>query len=524
MPEETTPVVDAQSWRDLSGSRFPLKERGRFAEAHPESAEAWEFFAQGDIDAGQYEDTILHADKATQLDPLRARSWFWKSMARAMLGDIDGAASLLDEVPAAIAEAPDILAARAGILTVKGQFEEAETLLIRARAEAPERVAHWTALAYTQLAMGSPSANETLEEAAERFPEHSDVWCVKGRFAQKARDFVLAEEHGRFAVAAGPESSSAWSLLAQSQRALGKFDEAKISAQNALDINPNRTEAWSVLKAIAIERGDLMEARRCEERVKQCDKLLRFRPLVDRAIESMKRRRWRDASQSARQVLAEPEARLFFGVAYSVLLQVAKNQKNWAEVRAILAEMEGEGQKSAEWFEFCAELEIEEGHPEKALEIANEALLKHHPKGCFHAIRLIAAWKVQHQELDGFVSEAVSSGWQTPADGALIAVALDQIERKDEHVALVSKLKARFPEDQTVELLDAGRIASANPMEALARVKRLTRPEFAPVARLGKGLSCLGGTALLLGLLLLLPIVLVRAVWRAVTGQPPRRP
>lgn len=524
MPEETTPVVDAQSWRDLSGSRFPLKERGRFAEAHPESAEAWEFYAQGDLDSGQYEDALEHADKALQIDPCRQRAWFWKSFARAMLGDIEGAGAMLEEVPPSIAEAPDILGARAGVLMVKGRFEECEALLTRAREAAPDRVIHWTALAFTRLAMGSPNADQAVQEAAERFPEHCDIWCLKGRFAQKARNFTLAEEHARFAVAAGPESAGAWSMLAQCQRALGKLDEAKISAQNALDINPNRTEAWSVLRGIATERGDMQEARRCEERAKQGDKLLRFRPLVDRAIEQMKRRRWRDASASAREVLAKPEARLFHSVAYSVLLQVAKNQKNWTEVRAILAEMEGGGQKSAEWFEFCAELEIEEGHPEKALEIANEALLKHHPKGCFHAIRLIAAWKVQHPELGGFVSEAVSSGWQTPADGALIAVALDQIERKDEHGALVAKLKSRFPDDQTVELLDAGRIASSNPMEALARVKRLTRPEFAPVARIGKGLSCLGSMALLIGLLLLLPIVLVRALWRAVTGQPPRRP
>jgi len=506
--------VSEADWDLLERGRFPLKERSRFAVKQPDSADAWAFYGEADIWVGDYEGAIEHANKALTLDPSSSKAWRQKAFATAALGDIVGAKNLLSEVPDQLRDDPRLLEAAAGLLVLEGNLGEAKELVQRAVLEVPDCVGHWTALFYVLMMSESDEADKVAGEIRSRFGDHFECHLAEARRLIHKLDLSAAEKEARFAVASGPESASAWVCLAQTLIYQGKISEGENAARQALEINPRRGDAWTSLAHVAKERGDLVEAQRCKERSEESQPYFKFQSVLSDALEALGYRKFGEARMLAQKVLEEPSALPLHSTALGALLTCAEEQKRFDEVERLLEQFAQHHGKKLEWYEHAVRLSLHKSDRRNAISILEEGLNKFPHSGSLIASRLKVLKELEDPRLDECIRGAVEAALQRSDLGVRVAIALDDIGRKEQSRELLSSLKTKFPEDQAVELMDAASTLDENPIKSLSRMRRIKRPEFARVWWLNTAVFILLLGVMIVGAVLYLPFALVRKVLR----------
>lgn len=261
----------------------------RVLEAAPTMADIHYLLGVACLQQGKVEAAIRGLRTAVRQQPNNAEWRFNYGVALRQQGDMAAAA---EQFAAAAARhepgtTPHVaaLAEQGAVLTAAGAFQEAETVLRKAHAMAPQDTAIAGNLAAclfnsvaTAAALDTPAAIPKLETAAQLAPQRLDI----------AERLAVAYLHGeRAAVAAEafsailarqPDHAAARLGLADAQVALGAFDAAVATAEPLVAANPSWAEAHVALAnglhgqgrlepaAVALERAlalkpDLLAAR-----------------------------------------------------------------------------------------------------------------------------------------------------------------------------------------------------------------------------------------------------------------------
>jgi len=126
---------------------------------------------------------------------------------------------------------------------------------------------------------------ETLEaarEAAERYNvDGAGGKSVLGLYHMHRKEYGLAVNAFRQAVAAQPTDARSLTHLGQSLQMLGRIEEAKRAYQRAIQVNPNAGDAHKGLATLAKARGDT-EA--YEQALATCQRLIPYDPWVQAEI------------------------------------------------------------------------------------------------------------------------------------------------------------------------------------------------------------------------------------------------
>lgn len=174
---------------------------------------------------------------------------------------------LLAEVMARAPRDPDALAARAKLLTQRGEREPALADLSAALEVAPERADLWAVRAELLRNLGRLDASlEDVKRALRLVPEHlaaryTQAWVIASRGQRDAAFLILDGQ-----VAANPELAEAYCNRAELKSAAGNHPLALQDLAKALDLDPDSSRAYSLRVGIHVNRNELKAAREDIER------------------------------------------------------------------------------------------------------------------------------------------------------------------------------------------------------------------------------------------------------------------
>ncbi len=227
------------------------------------------------------------------------------------------------------------------------RFAEAAGILDDLKTKMPDSVSVTAAQIQLQIEQGNPTeavrlCNETVDRLQDAF---AYLLRAQTYVALQENDKAL-EDFGR-AVAAEPQRAEIWAARADFYRSIGRMDDAVADMREALALAPGSTSIQGRAVSLLLASGESAQIREAEA-------------ILDRALAA--------GAQDPQLKVFKAQTLLLKGTAPAI-----------GQARRILQEVIDEHPKSAEAWEVMGRLELQQGQPGRAVDVALRGLA-HNPE------------------------------------------------------------------------------------------------------------------------------------------------
>lgn len=222
---------------------------------------------------GRCPEAIPHLDRAIELDPNLAKSYFQRGLARADRGDFQGAA---DDFAEAVRLEPEDIGSRSNHATALadlGQFEEAEAQFEIALKQQPGDAHMQLGRARIHALKGDKEAAiEAYGKIIADHPEFLPALIARASLFAEFQRWQDAEADYSQAIQVDPRQSGLWEMRGSIRVEMDHLDEALADFAQAIQLDPQRAEGYS-RRARALVR-----ARRWEDALADFTEAVRLEP------------------------------------------------------------------------------------------------------------------------------------------------------------------------------------------------------------------------------------------------------
>lgn len=502
------PYDPYHSWAELRhqvGTVTAVKRlRAAYAE-DPSNLDLRGEFAAALVDNGNYGEasSLLGSMKPKADEPSSFRAAKLKHAS--MTGDAESATQIGEALLAETGPPALDLLTYADFMYLTGDAERRQLLLNRLYTAYPTMPAVLNALFISAYQSDLDEARSYADKMREVAPDHFSSYLAFGKLAFKARDFRLAEEYARQAVASEPGEPSVWRELGRALHYQEKCDEAKQCFEIAVAESDSDMTAFRSLASIALKAGDVDLASKYNAKADAAVPALKHIEKVSIAASLMKTEGPDAMIQALKRIEPDLPA-CYLRVSHALRCRGLIDLKRHDELRARLED---------DWSTYNDDVfdlgryelaMASDDTVDEALAIAQRRRATATNDGEWISAEIRALGRVGRLEDARTLYESLPDP-VTGSSGALVFVALDQVGLKNEATEWLARAQRLFPRSQELEMLAAIQTMEAGELsEGLRRLRQLD-PSLRP-----KLPGCL---ALSAALLLALP----RVIWRSLTGQ-----
>lgn len=237
---------------DLDGAAAAAQ---RATELAPDRFDVWGRLGDLAGQAGDFATAAVAFARALDAEPAHPAAGpvaLRLAAARVETGDLDGAASALDQAEAyGLGGHVDVLRLRAGIARHRGDWTAMKDFSERWLAETPDDFEARSASAHalSQLGYYKKAAN-AFKPVVEATPSAAN-WAAQGRLILGARDITRAEGCFRKALSIDPDCAEAVFGLARVYTFTGRIEKAEEACRKVLSLDPGNLEAYGQLCEVA---------------------------------------------------------------------------------------------------------------------------------------------------------------------------------------------------------------------------------------------------------------------------------
>ncbi len=199
-------------------------------------------------------------DHALQTEPRNAAAQIGLAETLAVRARSDEALKLLGGIPDTAPEATEARILQSRILLGRGQYSEAETILLRASNLLPpdsavmQRAMLWTYLAEAQLAQGKvDAADKTQKRLATEVPGLAAGQLLRARVLLARGDYATGIAELQRLLVAAPDFVQARMMLGAAQLAQGNLLQAENQLAQVVDRAPENIEARKLLARVRLQ-------------------------------------------------------------------------------------------------------------------------------------------------------------------------------------------------------------------------------------------------------------------------------
>lgn len=213
-----------------------------------------------EMDQGNYSEVLptLQAERNTTENRFAASPYYYEAIARAEIGDTEGAERILQEALTRIeeelreAERPEaeaiIQAGLAHVYAAMGEYEDSNAAADE--AVRLNRDLHQPYIILAENALQTDDVSTAADVLVEALLEHPDdvyLWILQGQVNLRRGQAPEAQQNARVALSIDPTAEDAYLLQAQADMATGDYGLAVLHLQSYLFIYPGSIEGWAIL-------------------------------------------------------------------------------------------------------------------------------------------------------------------------------------------------------------------------------------------------------------------------------------
>ncbi len=209
---------------------------------------------------GKPAEAAVAFEQALQAEPGNAAAQIGLAETLVVRAHSDEALKLLGGIADADPQATEARILQGRILLSRGQYSEAETILLRARDQLPpdtavlQRAMLWTFLAEAQLAQGKvDSADNTQQILAREMPELAAGQLLRARVHLARGDYATGIAELQRVLVAAPDFVQARMMLGAAQLSQGNFLQAENQLAQVVDHAPDNIEARKLLARVRLQ-------------------------------------------------------------------------------------------------------------------------------------------------------------------------------------------------------------------------------------------------------------------------------
>lgn len=240
-------MIHARTGRTDSG----LELLRRAVEMRPEESLYWNNLAAACLAIERTQEAVDAVRKALTLDPKNFMAWQNLALGRRDLGDRAGAVEAFDRAAALGSLDAGALAGWGECLGALGRFPEAEAVVRRGLAMAPDDPPILTLLGWLLSEQGKNT--EALETFRRSLELNADQFLAAFNYAilsLRANDTEVGLRWLRRATSIDPKSAVAWRFLALELAGQGLRDEALPVAERTLRLTPDDAEIQNLVRKL----------------------------------------------------------------------------------------------------------------------------------------------------------------------------------------------------------------------------------------------------------------------------------
>jgi len=226
-------------------------------EAVPQESLYWNNLAAASLAIERSQEAVEAAAKALALDPKNFLAWQNLALGQRDLGDRAGAVEAFDRAAALGSLDAGTLASWGECLGAVRRFAEAETVVRRALAAAPDDPAILTLLGWLLSELGKgDEARETFRRSLELKADQFLAAFNYAILSIRAGENEVGLRWLRRATSIDPKSATAWRVLALELARQDLKDEALPVAERSLRLAPDDTEIQKLIRKLKGEEAD----------------------------------------------------------------------------------------------------------------------------------------------------------------------------------------------------------------------------------------------------------------------------
>ncbi len=236
-----------------------LESLRRAARLAPGNGPLWRNLGITLLERGQPQEALAALTRAIELMPTDAESWYQRGNAHLALDETDAARDAYEQALRRRPDHPPTLNNLAvGLFPEREHHEEAERLLRRAVALAPDYAEAWSNLGELLVTRQRlDEARAALERAVRLAPDNPIPHYWLGTACLNAGDLEAADAALARALELAPEDPAIHTALGILRYRQERRDEAEALLQASLELEPNQHAAWNTLGALRHDAGDL---------------------------------------------------------------------------------------------------------------------------------------------------------------------------------------------------------------------------------------------------------------------------
>jgi tetratricopeptide (TPR) repeat protein len=272
-------LAEAQlALEDLEGTIATLL---RVEERYPEDVQSVVRLAYLLFEASQYDEAQARFERVLAADPEEHEVAFFLGVVRRRTGDVDGAMSAFQSVPAEHRYYPEARSQLASILERRGEYETALQEVARAQEVRPSRELEIYAATLQAKTGELDEAVRRVQKLLEEAPDDDELLFNLGVLYGEARRTDEAIAYMQQALAKNPDNASALNYIGYTWAERGlKLDEAESLIQRAVELRPDDGYIVDSLGWVYYMRArPLVESGRAAE----------AQPYLDRALRELRR-------------------------------------------------------------------------------------------------------------------------------------------------------------------------------------------------------------------------------------------
>jgi len=211
--------------------------------------------------AGDQEGAIAEATKAIELDPLLAKAWDVRGVARAKRGDKDGA---MADFTRAIELSPTLADAwrhRGKLRADNGDWDGTILDETRAIELAPGFAMAWDTRGAARAVKGDLDGTiPDFTRALELDPKLASTWQHRGSIRLVKGDLAGAFADCTRAIELAPKLATPLGERADARLKMGDLDGAFADCAKAIELDPKLAKAWLIRGCVRLQRGEVSGA------------------------------------------------------------------------------------------------------------------------------------------------------------------------------------------------------------------------------------------------------------------------
>lgn len=225
--------------RTPSDAKAQLELWSRFIEHNPTSVDGFANRSRAYFKQGKYNEALLDADKATELEPRYASAWNIRGMAYSSIGQNDKAIECYNEAIRLDNDIGAFWANRSQAYRALRRFDEALKDVTEGIRLDPDAAAQWSSRGH--IFFDSKKFDKAVEDYSKAIllkPESGFLWSNRGASFRELRQYDKALEDYNEAIRRDPSNAEIWQNRGAVYAKMKQFDDAVEDFNEAIRLEP----------------------------------------------------------------------------------------------------------------------------------------------------------------------------------------------------------------------------------------------------------------------------------------------